>query len=160
MKNVVLTRIDDRLLHGQVVVSWIPFVNANEVIVLDEDNAKDEFMKELILLSSPHDVKTHVFTNEEAVEYLKGPSNGEKIIILVKEISNIKNLLDNNINVGTINLGGLGFNNNRKRFLNFISLSNEEVELLKELENTYNYNLEVQMIPSEKKYDLEELLKV
>lgn len=159
MKNVVLTRIDDRLIHGQVVVSWIPFVNANEIIVLDDENAKDEFMKELILLSSPPDVKTHVFSNKEALEYLSKPSNGETILILTKEICNIKNLLEHNIDVGTINLGGLGFNENRKRLLNFISLSEKEVELLKELENTYNKKLEVQMIPTEKNYSLEELLK-
>jgi hypothetical protein len=44
----VFVRIDDRLLHGQVVVSWIPYLKANLVVVADDEYAKDEFMRSLI----------------------------------------------------------------------------------------------------------------
>ena len=40
MKNVFV-RIDDRLLHGQVVVSWIPYLRAKEVVIADDEYAND-----------------------------------------------------------------------------------------------------------------------
>ncbi len=159
MKNVIMARIDDRLLHGQVVVSWIPNVNANEVIVLDDENANDDFIKELIISSAPEGIKIYVFTLSQAISYLKEASNNERILILTKKISNVIALLKDNIKIETVNLGGLGYNQTRTRYLNFISLSEEEVMLLKELNQMDNCNLEIQMIPNDKKYSLKELLK-
>ncbi len=159
MKNIVMARIDDRLLHGQVVVSWLPFIKANEIIIVDDENANDEFMKELIITSAPNGLTTHVFTLEEALDYLKKSIGNERVLILTKRINNIKKLLDNKIQINVVNLGGLGYTNERKRYLNFIHLSDEEVKLLQELNEMDNCNLEIQMIPNDKKYSLKELLK-
>ena len=159
MKNIVMARIDDRLLHGQVVVSWLPFIKANEIIIIDDENANDEFMKELIITSAPNDITTHVFTLEESINYLKSSLDNERVLILTKRLNNIKELLNNKIQINIVNLGGLGYNKERTRYLNFISLSEEEVKLLKELNEMDSCNLEIQMIPNDKKYTLKELLK-
>ena len=159
MKNIVMARIDDRLLHGQVVVSWLPFIKANEIIIIDDENANDEFMKELIIASAPNDITTHVFTLEESINYLKSSLGNERVLILTKKLNNIKELLNNKIQINIVNLGGLGYNKERTRYLNFISLSEEEVKLLKELNEMDSCNLEIQMIPNDKKYTLKELLK-
>ena len=159
MKNIVMARIDDRLLHGQVVVSWLPFIKANEIIIIDDENANDEFMKELIIASAPNDITTHVFTLEESINYLKSSLDNERVLILTKKLNNIKELLNNKIQINIVNLGGLGYNKERTRYLNFISLSEEEVKLLKELNEMDSCNLEIQMIPNDKKYTLKELLK-
>ena len=52
----IFVRIDDRLLHGQVVVSWIPYLRAKEVVIADDEYANDEFMSELIKSSGPEGV--------------------------------------------------------------------------------------------------------
>lgn len=54
----VFVRIDDRLLHGQVVVSWIPYLKANLVVVADDEYAKDEFMRSLIESSGPEGLRS------------------------------------------------------------------------------------------------------
>ncbi len=159
MKNIVMARIDDRLLHGQVVVSWLPFIKANEVIVIDDENANDEFMKELIISSSPNGIITQVMTLEESINFLREPSKNERILILTKKIDNINELLDSKIKIDTVNLGNLGHRDDRKRYLNFIHLSEKEVKMLQELDEMNSCNLEIQMIPNEKKYSLKELLK-
>ena len=70
MKNNVFIRIDDRLLHGQVVVSWIPYLKANEVVIADDEYANDEFMCELIKSSEPEGVLVHVKTIDETAAFL------------------------------------------------------------------------------------------
>ncbi|QSX06971.1 PTS sugar transporter subunit IIB [Sedimentibacter sp. zth1] len=159
MKNVILARIDDRLLHGQVVVSWIPKLNVNEVLVIDDESAQDEFLKELIKATAPDNILVNILTINESISYLSEQTNGEKILILTKKISNLCILINNNIDINRINLGGLGFNNDRTRYLNFISLNDEEKNLLIELDKSKKCSLEIQMVPNDKKYILSELLK-
>ena len=48
MKKIALIRVDDRLMHGQVVVSWIPYLKVDEVLIIDDEYATDEFMTLLI----------------------------------------------------------------------------------------------------------------
>lgn len=43
MKNVVLARVDDRLIHGEVVSVWTPSLNVNRIIVVDDEVAADKF---------------------------------------------------------------------------------------------------------------------
>ena len=48
MQGVVLTRIDDRLIHGQVMTSWLNFTSANKIMVIDDQTAADPFMKTVL----------------------------------------------------------------------------------------------------------------
>lgn len=160
MKNIVMARIDERLLHGQVVVSWLPYINVNEVMVVDDENANDEFMKELIISSAPENIKTNVFSLKDAIDYISNNdmNDNDRVFIVTKQISNIIELIKNDINIDKVNLGGLGFNSNRKRFLNFISLSNDELTKLKELNDLLNDRLEIQMVPNDKMYTFKDLI--
>lgn len=148
MKNIVLLRIDDRLLHGQVVVSWIPYLKANEVIVLDDEYAKDEFMCELIKSSSPENVTVHVLSLLDAVNFLTEKDQGKRILILSRSVVSVKKLAEK-IKIDTVNLGGLGASDNRKRYHNSIHLSDEELSILKDLAKN-DINVEVRMLPKDK----------
>ncbi len=88
MKNIFV-RIDDRLLHGQVVVSWIPYLKVNEVVIADDEYANDEFMKELIKCSEPEGVTVHVKTIDETAAHLNN-DNENKILVLLRSIEGIK----------------------------------------------------------------------
>lgn len=48
MKNIVLARVDDRLIHGEVVSVWTPSLNVNRIIVVDDEVAADKFNKRVI----------------------------------------------------------------------------------------------------------------
>ena len=48
MKNIVLARVDDRLIHGEVVSVWTPSLNVNRIIVVDDEVAADKFNKRLM----------------------------------------------------------------------------------------------------------------
>ncbi|WP_312699479.1 PTS sugar transporter subunit IIB [Sedimentibacter sp.] len=148
MKNVVLTRVDDRLLHGQVVVSWIPYLKANEVIVVDDELAQDEFMSLLIKNAEPENVNVCIFTVEEAAEYLKGEDTGSRILILVKNIGYIKRLLELNTELNKINVGNLGSNEKRKKFHNSVYLSDEEYNVLSSISE--KTEVEIRMLPRDK----------
>lgn len=157
MKKIVLTRVDDRLLHGQVVVSWIPYLKANEVIVVDNELARDEFMSLLIKNAEPENVSVNIFTVEEAANYLKGEDTGSKILILIKNIEYIEKLLEFNIALNQINIGNLGSNSKRKKYYNSVYLSDEELNMLRSIAK--KTEVEIRMLPKDKEIKLDKVNK-
>lgn len=59
MKNIVLARVDDRLIHGEVVSVWTPSLNVNRIIVVDDEVAADKFNKRVIKALAPNGVDRH-----------------------------------------------------------------------------------------------------
>ena len=62
MKNLVLTRIDDRLIHGQVMTSWIKNKGANQVVIVDDGTANDQYMIEVLEMAIPEEIAIGIFT--------------------------------------------------------------------------------------------------
>lgn len=153
MKNIVMTRIDDRLIHGQVVVSWIPYLRADEVIIIDDEYANDDFMKLLIKNASPENVKVHIFKLSDAIAYLNDNDEGSRILILIKNIDYIIKLLEQNIHLNKVNVGNLGSSNGRKKYYNSVYLSDDELNVLKEAQ--MKVEIEIRMLPNDKALILE-----
>ena len=84
MKNIVWTRIDDRLIHGQVMTQWIQYTEANEVLIIDDGVAKDSFLQMVMKSSVPGKISLKVLSVKDAIGYLNEDGTHEKIIILVK----------------------------------------------------------------------------
>jgi len=153
MKNIVLTRIDDRLMHGQIIVSWIPYLKADEVVIIDDEYASDEFMTLLIKNAAPDNIKVHVFACSNAADYLNEDDAGSRILILLKNIEYIKKLLESNVKLNKINLGNLGSSPERKKYYNSVHLSHDEFKLLKEISK--QTEIEIKMLPGDKSLTLD-----
>lgn len=64
--KIALVRVDDRLIHGQVVLGWVRMVGATRIVVADDDAAKDEMQKTLMQFAAPTGVQTSIVPVEEA----------------------------------------------------------------------------------------------
>lgn len=71
MENLLLSRIDDRLIHGQVMTAWMKVRPAKQILVIDDKVAKDEFMIDVITLAAPKGIKVRVLSVDQATEELK-----------------------------------------------------------------------------------------
>ena len=56
MQNLVITRIDDRLIHGQVMTAWIRNRKADQVVIVDEGTENDEYMIEVLEMAIPEEI--------------------------------------------------------------------------------------------------------
>ena len=149
MKNIVLTRIDDRLLHGQVVVSWIPTLKINEVLIVDDEYAQDDFMAGLIIESAPENLKVNVLNVADAANYINSGDDINSLLILSRNVESIYELIELNVKINTVNIGGLGYSEGRKKIINALHMSDAEMEILKKLVNE-GISVEIQMLPSDK----------
>ncbi|SEJ46364.1 PTS system, mannose-specific IIB component [Propionispira arboris] len=156
MLNIVLTRIDDRLIHGQVVTAWSKTTKANRIIVVDDEVAQDEFMIKILQMAAPNAFKIGIHTIEVAAEILKGEDIGERVMVLVKTPKTVEALIEGGVDIKTLNLGGMGAVVGRKQLYRNISISEAEKECFKRL-ILRGIHVYVQIVPDASAKNIETL---
>ena len=135
MKNVVIARVDDRLIHGEVVSVWTPSLRVNRIIIVDDEVAADEFNKRVIKALAPNGVKCNVYSTERGAEILQKDSKeaSERVMILSKTPITYKKMMDLGLKLPEINLGGMGIRGERTPFIKNVACSPDEIEAIKAL---------------------------
>lgn len=135
IRNIVFARIDERLLHGQVVTAWVAASGCNVIYVIDDTLAKNAMMVALYKKLAPRGTTCHLLSTDKAVELLLSePSDSkEKIMLLVKVPQVLEKLIDAGVRIESINLGGMGLNKGREVFIENVSASPEEIESMRRI---------------------------
>ena len=84
MANIVLSRVDSRLIHGQVITKWIKQYPAKRIMIIDDELAKDSFMAEIYMMAAPTGIKVEIVSVESAGKKLQ--ETDENVFILYKTI--------------------------------------------------------------------------
>lgn len=154
MRNIVLTRIDERLIHGQVMTSWLRLCNANVVLIIDGPSAANPFLKRILLAAAPRDIELLVMNSKDAAQYLKEEAlPGEKIFILSKVPKPLLDIIEDGVKIHEIILGNMGGDSNRKHFNKNISASAEEIQDFRAI-IANGVPIYCQMIPSDSKENI------
>ena len=157
MQNLVLTRVDDRLIHGQVMTAWIKNCQANQVVIVDDGVAQDEYMIEVLEMAIPEEIAIGIFTKEEGVQFFSQGLD-EPTILLVKGPQVLNYLKDHGIDIEEVDVGGMGVRSDRSVLYKNISTSPEEnAEFRKLIEN--GVHVYIQVMPNHKQIDINEYLK-
>lgn len=158
MGNIVLTRIDDRLIHGQVMTSWLNYTGANKIMVIDNPTAADPFLKTVLKNAVPGNVKLGLFDEAKAADRLKnGFKPEDKVIILVKYPKTILNLIEMGCTFETLNVGGMGASEGRNKLYKNISATEDEKGYLKKIIEA-GTKVEIQIIAENEKIDMAQFL--
>ena len=158
MRNVVLTRIDDRLIHGQVVTGWVKKTDCSRILVIDDQVAKDGFMQRLLKAAAPPKIPVEAKSTEEASRWLlEEETAGERIMILVKVPQVIEIMQKAGIIFDEVILGGMASKAGRKKFNKNVSASEEEVECMKRIMGRGTKIL-FQLVPDENPVDVAKLV--
>lgn len=158
MSEIVLTRIDDRLIHGQVMTAWVKKTRANQILIIDDEVAKDDFMSEILKMSAPRGIEIEVKNLTDAVKFLTETKDSTKrLIILVKSPNYIEDLLKQGITIEKVVVGGMGANQERSVLYKNISASDAERLTFKEIIDQ-GVKITIHIIPDQKEIDLEKYL--
>lgn len=157
MVNVVLARVDDRLIHGQVMTAWVQFTGANHIIIVDDETAKDEFTRTILTMAVPKNIKLHIFCIEEAIAFKNTVEEDLNVILLAKYPGAFYQLIERGWNLNTIVIGGMGSNKDRVKLYKNVAASNSEREIMKKMID-HGVNIRIQIIPDQKSISVHELL--
>jgi PTS system mannose-specific IIB component/fructoselysine and glucoselysine-specific PTS system IIB component len=132
--SIVLVRVDDRLIHGQVVVGWVQALGVQRIVLVDDEVRANEWERELYRLSVPPGLAVDFASVDEAVELVE-QWNGERqrTILLVGEVDTIVLLCGRTEHIRKVNVGGVHDGTTRSQRLSYVYLSDEEVQQLRAL---------------------------
>ena len=163
MRNVVLARIDERLLHGQVCTKWMQATHANVIVLADDDLVNDKFTCKIFMGMKPAGTELQIFTVDQAIEYLKEDSpENEKVMLLTKCAQSFLCMNEAGVVYDKIICGSAAVSGNkygkRKKLIRDLCASDSEKDAMRALIDkgvTMVYQLAIDNAP----VDLAKLLK-
>jgi fructoselysine/glucoselysine PTS system EIIB component len=155
---IKLIRIDDRLVHGQVSFTWTPSLGIDCLVVANDKVAKDDFQKMTLGLAKPAGVKLLIKSVEDTVVFLNDEKTKSlKILVLINSVKDAHTLADGVADIHSINFGGLRAKEGAKVISKAITLTEEDIILIKELLQR-EIELEIRQVPSEEKQKVSALI--
>lgn len=109
MKEIKLIRVDDRLIHAQIIIFWLKKININTIYIVDDDLAENKFLCQIYRLTTPPHVRIKIFTVNQVAEYINKRTNippTARILILTKSLKTVVSLHKINFPIDTIQIGG------------------------------------------------------
>lgn len=132
---IVLHRVDERLIHGQVVVGWGSQLRPDRIIVVDDDLADSAWEQELYCLGVPPEVAAEFISVAAARERLPHlRTTAERVFVLTRDVATMARLgRDRLLQDAEVNIGGIHHAPGRKQALPYVYLSEVEIAALQEL---------------------------
>jgi PTS system mannose-specific IIB component/fructoselysine and glucoselysine-specific PTS system IIB component len=129
-----LFRIDDRLIHGQVVVGWGQPLDLNFIVLVDDEVAASEWEQELYRMGVPPEMDVHFESVDSAAEQLPSyMSDPRKGLLLTGDIDTMARLAARTNGIRAVNLGGIHHRTGRVQRLRYLFLSADEEDALRDL---------------------------
>ena len=157
---ITLLRVDDRLIHGQVAVTWTSFLSADTIVVANDRHAKDTFLSMALNLAKPPGVDLQILTKEDAIAFCNNPDNSSrKIFIVVESTADALEMSKNVTEIGKVILAGIRAAGGKKRIERQVFLDQDDLNNCDEI-LALNRKVTVQVIPSEKELSMSEAKKL
>lgn len=155
--DISLARVDDRLVHGQVVLGWIPHVKASVVVVASDVAAADETLKALMQMALPEGVELAVLPIAEAAAALSDKKDPRRALVLMPGPQEALALLMAGAPLSEINVGGLHYTAGKVQLGKAIFLSETDKAALRKIAEK-GVRLEGRALPGDEKLDIVEMI--
>lgn len=159
--NIVATRVDERLIHGQVMASWSKRLQLARIVVVDNQIAKDDFMKTVLSMSAPAGMQIDILSVKGAANTVKSDADSANTMLLFKRISAAlelaRELQGSSSKMAELNLGNLGSVPGRVQVTKNTFLSEEERTQIRELQDL-GVNVFLQMLYTDPKVPVDDVL--
>lgn len=145
---IVLSRVDSRLIHGQVIEAWLPYLNVRRVVVADDEVAVDDFAKAAMGLAVPSSVEV-VTERIESLDFMALAGDAIRTMVLFRDVSSVISGREHGLPDGLLNLGNVHAGPGRISVSRSVYLSPDERELLQHL-GRHGMQIVIQAVPGEK----------
>src|SRR5580704_13808290 len=133
---IKLTRIDDRLVHGQVAFTWVPALGVDCLLVVNDRIAKDEFQKMALNLAKPVGTKLLIKTIGDAIAFLHDEKNGKlKILVLINSIRDAAALAAGVTEITSVNFGGIRSKEGSRLISKAIAITDDDIPVIQGMLN-------------------------
>jgi len=129
-----LVRIDDRLIHGQVVLGWARALKPDRIVVANDRVAGNQWERKFYTSSVPTHIKVSFLDLEETSrQLLNNLFKTELVMILFESVKDVHTVIESGVTLEKINVGGLHYRKGAVELLPFVFLTDEDRTYLREL---------------------------
>lgn len=155
---IKLVRVDHRLIHGQVALTWTNAINADCILVANDDILDDPVQKTTLKLAAPHNVKVVIKSIEDSITAInEGKTDKYKLFIVTKTIADAHRLAQNVDQIKDVNIGSVKETPGSSALTHTVFVSDEERSELKAMV-AEGFGVFSQQVPTDKAVDLNKLL--
>lgn len=131
--NIVLARVDDRLIHGQVVVKWLRARPCDQILISDDEVSQDQFLQRVLALAAPKGVHVVAKSVDQTVDYLENGAAGQRVMLLLRQPETAARLVDRGLSLPALNVGGQAPAPGSQRIYKSVALSADQMRSLGQL---------------------------
>jgi len=155
--TIALYRVDDRLIHGQVVVGWGQPLDVRFIVLVDDAVAASDWEQDLYRMGVPPEMNVYFHTADDAISALPKYQADPRVgLLLTGDIATMRRLVER-AGVKAVNVGGIHSKPGRVQRMRYVFLAPEEEQQLRELE-TQGAKVTAQDVPAARPVSLADLL--
>ena len=155
MPDIRLTRIDNRLIHGQVATQWCGVVGANLLLVAV---AADEFRQGLMNMAAPAYAQTRFFTIEKTINIIHKASANQHIAIICESPQDVLKLVEGGVPIKKLNIGNMHMAEGKRQVATSVAVDDDDVATFRKLQDL-GVELEIKRVPDTPAESTEKLFK-
>ena len=130
MFHIKHIRVDDRFIHGQILIKWLRYLNIQKVFVIDDEVYSDYIFQSILKNSLPKGMYIEFFSMNCWREYLKNNKNFEDVLVLVKDISTLWNLFLCDVKIEEVTTANLPYKEGKSKLTESIFVSDIEKKII------------------------------
>ncbi len=157
--SIVLARIDSRLVHGQVLEAWVPYVNADCIVVANDDVAGTAFQRMVMQAAVPSSVKLIIGTLEETANILSSAELLKKrVLLLFASSDDALKARQLGVSFPKLNLGNMHSSAGKDRYTCTIALDQDDIAKLQQVEDQ-GVTIVSQCVPADREQNWHKLIR-
>lgn len=156
MPNILLTRIDNRLIHGQVATQWNGTLGSNLILVANDNVAGDKFRQGLMDMAAPNGVATRYFSLQKTIDIIHKASDKQKIFIIAESPADVLTLVEGGVPIKKVNIGNMHMAEGKRQVATTVAVDDKDVTAFKKLQEL-GVELQIQRVPTTPVEDVNKL---
>ena len=158
--GIVLVRVDSRLIHGQILEAWIPFTEADSILVVNDEVALNLQRRIIMEMAIPSKIDVVFDTVDEAVkDFLNGEFKDKKVLILFENVKDAKEAYDKGFLFNSLNLGNMHFCEGKVQVSSNLCMGNLDCESLVAFVEK-GVCIDSRSVPNEKTLEINKLVSI
>jgi PTS system N-acetylgalactosamine-specific IIB component len=156
MPNIILTRIDNRLVHGQVATQWCGSIGANLILVANDEVAGNTLRQGLMDMAAPSYAAMRYWTIEKTCATIHKASDKQMIFIVCENPQDVLRLVEGGVPIKKVNIGNMHMAEGKRQVAGSVAVDDADVAAFAKLREL-GVELEIRRVPSEGAENIEKL---
>ena len=158
--DIALVRVDNRLVHGQILEAWVPYIKAKCIIVVDDNIASDFYCETVLRMAVPSKIEVIISPVEEfARNYAFARNSGKKTIVLFSNIPDVTKAYKMGFKFDKLNIGNIYNEDFQLCCAPSVFLCDIDIQDILKLSEEEGINIELKRVPRERAVNIKEAIK-